>query len=381
MPDSSGESVVSGGFPVAWGAPTYKNLAEDWEMMKRILVPVIQKKDEQLKTIDVITGGKLTMWSMDNPEPIRGGFYKEFVCNEWAQVRDAKEIWEGIIRPTLIQLKGGAWFLSTPKGINHFHELDVIGSDKEDQEWKSWHFTSFDNPYLDPEELNALRKTMTEEMYRQEILAEYLQGAGSVFRNLEAALTAPVTSPEEHHNHIIVCGVDWGKQNDFTAISIGCSECQVEVELDRFSQIDYHFQMSRLERLLKKWDVEIVMPEFNSMGEMPVEALQRRGWRVVPFKTTLVSKFPLIENFATALETGEIQLLNDGVGRGELEAYERKVTETGLGKYSAPSGMNDDTVIARALMYRAMAKQPKPKIPREADIVAMDAFRRIGRGA
>ena len=60
-----------------------------------------------------------------------------------------------------------------------------------------------------------------------------------------------------------------------------------------------------------------------------------------------------------AIEQGSIQLLNDPVGKAELEAYERSVTETGMSKYSAPSGMHDDTVIARALKYRAMQQAPR----------------------
>jgi len=379
FPDTEGKHIVSGGYPVAWGAPTYKNLAEDWNIMKTILAPVTTRKDEQLKTIEVMTGGKLWMWSMDNPEPIRGGHYERFIMNEWAQVREAREIWNAIIRPTLIDLKGESWFLSTPKGMNHFHEIDVLGMDENDPEWKSWHFTSFDNPFLDPEELKALKRTMTEEEYRQEILAEYIEGAGSVFRNLDAALTAPVTSPEEHLYHTMVAGIDWGKQNDFTVTSVGCVDCEVEVDLDRFSEIDYHFQMTRVETILDRWNVEVVHPEFNSMGEMPVEALQRAGYRVVPFKTTLISKFPLIENFATALERGDIQLLPDRVARGELEAYERKTTETGLSKYSAPSGMHDDTVIARALMYKVMRGKPKRKEHTQRDEEAMEVFRNLGK--
>jgi len=60
-----------------------------------------------------------------------------------------------------------------------------------------------------------------------------------------------------------------------------------------------------------------------------------------------------------AIEQGSVQLLADAVGKAELEAYERSVTETGLSKYGAPVGMHDDTVIARALMWRAMQRAPR----------------------
>jgi hypothetical protein len=44
------------------------------------------------------------------------------------------------------------------------------------------------------------------------------------------------------------------------------------------------------------------------------------------------------------------------VGKAELEAFEMRVSATtGRPAYAAPEGVHDDTVIARALMWRAMA--------------------------
>ena len=72
------------------------------------------------------------------------------------------------------------------------------------------------------------------------------------------------------------------------------------------------------------------------------------------FTTTAASKPPLIENLALALEKTEWQFQSDLVWTSELEAYERKVNAiTGRSSYSAPEGMHDDTVMARALMLRA----------------------------
>ena len=75
---------------------------------------------------------------------------------------------------------------------------------------------------------------------------------------------------------------------------------------------------------------------------------------VVKFLFTGQSKPPLIESLGLALEKAEWQFQPDPIWTGELEAYERKVNAiTGRSQYSAPDGMHDDTVIARALMLRA----------------------------
>ena len=116
----------------------------------------------------------------------------------------------------------------------------------------------------------------------------------------------------------------------------------------------------------------------NAMGEPIFERIARAGHKVAAFRTTLVSKSPLIEAFALALETGNLTLLPDEAGRAELEAYERRVTETGISKYAAPEGMHDDTVIARALMYRAMG-EAATRVPRnqEHSRQVMEALSRL----
>lgn len=76
---------------------------------------------------------------------------------------------------------------------------------------------------------------------------------------------------------------------------------------------------------------------------------------IVGFQTTATSKPPLIESLALAFEKVECQWLDNPVCTGELEAYEIKLSaNTGRPTYSAPEGMNDDTVIGRALGWRAV---------------------------
>ena len=185
------------------------------------------------------------------------------------------------------------------------------------------------------------------------MLAEFLENEGGVFRNIKACLNAPATKPEEHIGHRIVAGVDWGRQQDFSAFSVFCTTCRQELELDRFNQIDYAFQRGRLEALVNKWGVVHVEAEANAIGTPILEQLQRDGLPVVPFYTTSMSKMPLIENLSLGFEKEQCQWLDIPVATLELEAYERSITPTGRSQYSAPSGLHDDTVIARALAFRA----------------------------
>jgi len=342
------------GLPVGWGSPTYKNLTEDWRTLSEVLAPITKRKHEQERRIECVTGGG------------------RFVINEAAQVRYLLNTWNKIIRPTLTDLKGDGLFGSTPDGLNDFHTIYNWGLGSVEG-WRSWHFTSYENPYLDAAELDSLRDTMSDREFRQEIMAEFIQNEGAVFRNLEAALMAPYEEPDDHKDHVIVAGGDWGKLGDFTALSVGCATCKRELALDRFNQIDYYFQRQRLESMHTRWTVKRWDLELNSIGEPNFESLQRAGLPVVGFKTTHVSKQPLIEAFSLALERGDLMLLPDDVGRSELQAYEVKRTQTGTSVYSAPEGMHDDTVIARALMYRAM--QNTPAEPQTTDPEVLEAYR------
>jgi len=339
-----------------WGSPSYKNLADDWRLLLNILSPILQDKSEQEHRMELMGGGVLEMWSLDNPNVIRGRGVDEWFINEAAQVPDLFPVWNEIIRPTLIDRHGGAWFASTPKGYNGFKQLYQLGIDqKSNPDWISWHYSSYANPYLDPDELDELKNTMTEEQYRQEILAEFVEGAGSVFRNLGACLLAPkLNSPAEHKGHALVAGVDWGKQDDFTVVSVGCRDCMREIELDRYNTIDYAFQRQRLILTLAKWSVHHTIVEANAMGGPILEQLQRDGVQIIGFVTTNPSKVAIVEGLALTLEKGSFQFLPDEVGKAELEAYQLMRTRTGMATYNAPAGMHDDTVIARALMIKAI---------------------------
>ena len=158
------------GFPVGYWCPTYKDLHEVWSELKHTLYPIIKTKEEQVKQITLITGGKIDMWSMDDPNSGRGRKYKRAIIDEAEKARNFKEAWEKTIRATLMDYKGDGWFMSTPKfGQTYFKEI-FNNKDKFDN-WMSWRFTSFDNPYLDPKEIEEARK-YDELVFRCEYLAE-----------------------------------------------------------------------------------------------------------------------------------------------------------------------------------------------------------------
>lgn len=355
-------------YPVAWLSPSYRMLLEIWREAVRIFAPITIRRSAQDKRLELLTGGVIEFWSLDNPDVARGRKYRRIVVDEAAMIPGLMDAWNYVLRPTLTDYAGDAYFLSTPKGRNGFWQMHQWGVDPDSGEWRSWQMPSYVNDKIARSEFDAMRETLPEIVYRQEILAEFLEGESEVFRNIMACMNAPITTPEQHEGHRIVAGCDWARQQDYSCFSFGCIDCRVEVDRDRFNQIDYAFQAQRLAAMCEKWQPVAVLSETNSMGRPIFEQLERLGLPVVGFETTGQSKPPLIENLALTFEKAEWQFQPDPVWTAELEAYERKVSPvTGRSSYSAPDGHHDDSVMARALMLW-QAIQPENTAMRQARI-------------
>jgi hypothetical protein len=337
---------------VAWIAPTYKNTRPLWRWLLLATAEDVKAKRMSVSKSDRIIetkrGGFLGVFSGDNIDSIRGESFHLVVIDEAARIPE--QGWSDAIMPTLADFDGDAILISTPKGKNWFFKEWARGVDR-NKEIASWHAPTNANPNPNIKRAFELaRDRVPEDTYKQEWLAEFIDG-GSVFRNISACTTAQPSTPEAHRGHTIIAGCDWGKQRDYSAFSFGCLDCHCEVAHDRFNQIDYAFQVQRLKAMADKWQPAVILTELNSIGQPVFEQVQRLGLPAVGFNTTAQSKPPLIENLALALEKSEWQFIDNKVWTAELEAYERTVSaSTGRSRYSAPDGMNDDTVISRALM-------------------------------
>lgn len=342
------EPVLSGR-PVGWFAPTYKVLDDAWQQCKLLFEPVTTRKDETDHVLRTVTGGSIEMWSLENEDAGRSRKYARVIVDEAALVHNLGQIWQESIRATLADYQGDAFFFSTPKGMNFFRTVWLRGQDPLQTAWASWQFPTSSNPYIRAEEVEAARRELPERSFRQEWLAEFLEDAGGVFRRVREAATAARVAP---YAGLFVAGLDWAQASDFTVLTVIDARTRRVVDMDRFNQVDWALQRARVRAMAERWQLASIVTEVNSIGSPNFEALAREGLPVVAFETTAASKPPLIESLALALEQGELALLDDPVLVGELEAYERTVSEvTGRSRYSAPEGQHDDTVMSLALAW------------------------------
>jgi len=356
---------IARGEPVGWYSPTYKLLNDAWREAKLIWFPAIAGKSEQEKRIELITGGTIEFWSLEDPDASRGRMYAEVYIDEAAHARHLQYAWENVITATLLDYGGGAWFFSTPNGRNYFYKLFLRGQDSQAYpDWASWQFPTRDNPFIGRDFIEQRRAELPERVFSQEYLAEFIEGVGAVFRNILANMYTPTSEQiAAHKGHRTVMGVDWGKHQDFTTISVVCADCMCEIEKDRFNKIDYTFQRDRLKTLADKWKPVRLLAEANAM-EANLEMLRRDGVKkVYEWTMTSANKPGLISSLAVALEKEEVRWLDDPIWTSELEAFEQTVNRvTGRSTYGAPTGLHDDTVIARALAREAVAMSHRKSI-------------------
>jgi Terminase RNaseH-like domain len=343
------------GHPVGWFSPTYKLLSDVWRELANTLGGVTTTRSVQEHRLELLTGGTVEFWSLDDPDPARGRRYKRVIIDEAAMAKNLRDAWSMAIRPTLTDLEGDAWFLSTPKGMNYFWTLFQMGQDELEPDWMSWQMPTSVNPYISLAEIERARTdpSMTERTYGQEYLAEFLPDGTGVFRNIEAACVLEPQDVQAGHHYAM--GVDWGKHQDFTVLSVLDACCRRQVAIDRFNRIDYAFQVQRLDTLAQRYRPSVMVVEKNSMGEPLIEDLARKGYPVWPFTTTNASKAEAIEALSLALEREWLKLLSDDTQKGELLAYDAERLPGGLLRYGALEGFHDDCVMSLALAWQAIA--------------------------
>lgn len=236
------------GHPVAWFAPTNKFLTASWDRAVEIFAPVTVRKLEQQHSIDLVTGGRVEMWSLEDREAGRSRKYKLAIIDEAAHVPHLEYSWGKVIRHTLIDLRGDAWFCSTPNGLNYFEKLYQRAGNAKYPNWQSWQMPSHSNPCLSADELEEVRNECLASEVDQEIFAQFLSAHNAAFIGVLAAASAePQTMPFEHHQYAF--GVDWGRRVDSTAVAIIDLTWRCCVAMVRWEGMPYPEQQARMREL------------------------------------------------------------------------------------------------------------------------------------
>jgi len=305
------------------------------------------------------------MLSADNPDSIRGFGFRGLVIDEAAAV--PVDVWHYALRPTLAQTLGWGVFISTPAGRNWFYDMFTRGVERQEG-FKSFTFPSNVSPYFPAKEWEEARRTLPEDVFRQEYMAEFLEDSAGVFRGVDGCLV-----PETGNSKLetgwtglgtVVVGCDIAKHTDWTvciAMDAKTGRC---LEMDRFNQLDWPVQRERIAAFVKRWQARLVM-DATGVGDPVFDDLRRVLPQLEGFKITAQTKRELVQGLMVAVEqrrvmwpAGKSAIGNrqSAIGGGdwavltaEMKRYEYEIGPTGQISYAAPSGYHDDCVMSLAL--------------------------------
>jgi len=209
---------------IAYVAPTYQQARDiAWELLIKELKPIAIKINESRLEITVRTLNGGTSWialrGWESIETLRGQKFDLLVLDEVAMMRNFWSMWQEVLRPTLTDNEGQAIFISTPKGFNHFYEL--YNKESSDKDYQSFHFTSYDNPYLLPAEIDKAKLEVTEDRFAQEYLADFRKTEGLVYKEFDR--TRHLFEDKDIKNIAMIdsfAGLDFGFTNPCALISI-----------------------------------------------------------------------------------------------------------------------------------------------------------------
>jgi PBSX family phage terminase large subunit len=224
--------------------------------------------------------------------------------------------WQEILRPTLIDLKGGATFISTPNGFNHFYDLSLM--EGQDPDYKYFHFTSMDNPHLPPEELEKMKIEMTDDRFAQEVLGEFRKKEGLVYKDFSRARHVLDKLPENFETLYTLGGVDWGHTHPCAVITIKKDYS------GNYFITDEYYKTGRTESEIVDKVVSLcynkVFPDpENASG---IESLRRAGVNIREVNKSRGSVVSGISKVQELLRQGRVRVLSHCVNTiQEFESY------------------------------------------------------------
>lgn len=205
---------------VAYIAPTFQQARDiAWEQLKRDCRDAAESINESRLEIKLVNKSIIILRGWEAIETLRGQMFDLIVLDEVASMRNFWMYWQEVIRPTLTDTKGEGLFISTPKGFNHFYELYQL--EPQDKDFKSFHFTSYENPHIPSEEINKAKLELTEDRFAQEYLADFRKTEGLVYKEFQREIHL---FGDEQEKFIIpvakFAGVDFGFTNPAAIITI-----------------------------------------------------------------------------------------------------------------------------------------------------------------
>jgi hypothetical protein len=327
----------------AWVSPVYKQSKKVFDEVHKAFrkrPEIYRNVNRSELVLEYITGSTIQFFSAERYDNIRGFTFDYLVCDEFAFMDEAA--WTEVLRATVLVKGRKVLLISTPKGKNHFYNLYNL-SGVNDQ-YKSFRMSSYDNPLINPQEIDDARLTLPDHVFRQEYLAEFIDGGAGIF--------APKWE-EAAGGTRFFAGVDLGRADDYSVLSIFNDQGK-QVYINRWRHNTWANITREITTVINQFNARAFV-EVNSIGDALIDQIKqqcRNPQNIEPFVTTSKSKNDAIEQLAVATQNGEVTFLPIDWLQKEFDVFTFEYNaKSRTIKYGAPYGFHDDGVMATAIAY------------------------------
>jgi hypothetical protein len=368
-----------------WGDVVNSNIEK---YIARLFVPKLQNLPTSMwkwtkdPSMLYIKDSYIDFRSAERPEGWEGFGYDEIFLNEAGIILRNEYLWQNSIRPMMWDNKRcHAIIGGTPKGKGEFHTLYQRGLDKNQPDYAAYKFSSFDNPFLPRDIIQADIQNMPQRVVDQEIYAEFLDDTGVVFRGVKSIATLnPHEVPEVHPGHIYVIGADVARLVDYTVLVVFDRTTNQQVLQMRFKDLEWPTIRMRMQQVSQKYNNALIYLDSTGVGEPTYEDLSRANLPVEPIHFTNTIKKQLIEKLSNWIELKYLRMLNLEETINELNSFTYDISErSGLIIYNAPIGFHDDIVIAMALAVWGLQPVRNQQPVEEMSVIQRDIMQKTGQ--
>lgn len=295
----------------------------------------------------------IQFFSYDKPDNLRGLSASRIFIDEAAILPD--DAFNAIVKP-IAALAKTVIALSTPRGkLGWFYKLFTYGQNDYYTNYKSFNFPSSSNPMIPKDEFIDAKDNLPEHIYQQEYLAEFIDNSGALFKNIEECINNDFTY---NIGDRVVAGVDIGRQDDKTVITVMRISDKQVVFQDSWNKLDYNTIVDKVAGVINHYKPIDTIVETNSIGDFFFDALKEKTkHKLTSFYTLNSNKNYIIENLILAFEKMNIRILDNGDMKFELDNFTCTWNSASRTlKYGARSGCHDDRVMSLAFAYEAVRR-------------------------
>ncbi len=195
-------------------------------------------------------------------------------------------------------------------------------------------------------------KRLFPQEYPESIETCFLVSGVSYFGNTANAFKAPMGA-KKIATHKYSAGLDWGKDNDYTSLTIIDVSKKVQVDYIYVNKLPWGEIRRRVAAKCKKWGIKTLLAESNSIGDVNIEELRKLELRVIPFNTSNESKANIMEDLYDALHEKNLKLLPIDEAKHQFDAYTSTKLASGVWRLAAAGKGHDDIVMSTALAWAA----------------------------